>query len=402
MDTRASSGMLTAAISAGLAAQGSNALVAGIIPTPGVAMLVVEKGAAAGIVVSASHNPFEYNGIKFFGPDGYKLPDATEELIEAELVLMLKGDAPIMAGRNRIGQTLDYTEGQAVYEDFIVSSCNKGLKGLKILLDCANGAAFSIAAGVFSRLGAEVVCINDRPDGMNINAICGATKPQGMADMTRRLGFDVGFAFDGDADRCILADELGNVLDGDFEMAILAGAMKEDGLLGGDFVVATAYSNMGLSEALGKLGLKQLTADNGDRYVLEMMQQRKLNLGGEQSGHILMLDRTTTGDGLLTAVRLAAIARHTGRKVSELASVMRKYPQGQRAVKVSNKDGLQADGPIRDAVAKAEAGLEGKGRVFVRASGTEPVVRVMVEAAEQEAVTGILNSIAELVQQRLS
>ncbi len=402
MDTRMSSGMLSSAAAAGLTAQDADALLAGVIPTPGVAYMAMAKGAAAGIVISASHNPYEYNGIKFFGPDGYKLPDATEDQIEAELERMLSGANPVCAGPGKIGQVADFSEAQAAYEDFIVGSCKGSLKGLKVLLDCSNGAAFALAPSAFRRLGAEVITINDRPDGVNINDSCGATKPESMAETTKKLGCDIGFAFDGDADRCIMADELGNVLDGDFEMCMLASSMKQEGILGGDCIVATAYSNMGLAEGLNKLGLKQLTADNGDRYVLELMRQKGLNLGGEQSGHILLLDSSTTGDGLLTAVRLASLVRKSAKKTSDLAALMRKYPQGQKAVKVARKGDLAGDSAIWDAVAEAEFELKGRGRVFVRASGTEPVVRVMVEAAEASSVGRILDRVANIVSERLS
>ena len=401
-DTRISSDMISYAAAAGLAAQGLDAWMAGVIPTPAVAMLAPRTGAEFGIVVSASHNPYEYNGIKLFGPDGYKLPDSSEDAVEAVLEGMLAGTEPICAGRDRIGKVVDYSEGQAVYSDFAASSVKGSLKGLKVVLDCANGAASYIAPGAFRRLGAEVVAINDRPDGLNINSRCGATSPEGLAEAVKKLGCDVGFAFDGDADRCIMADESGNVLDGDFEMAMLARHMKEEGRLGGDAVVATPYSNLGFAEALEKLGLRQLTAGNGDRYVLEMMRQQGLNLGGEQSGHILMLDLSTTGDGLLTALRLAAMVRSGGRRASEMASLMRKYPQGQRAVKVAHKDRLSGNAAIAEAIREAELGLMGKGRVFVRASGTEPVVRIMVEAADGRSVDAILGRLAELVEEQLS
>lgn len=400
MDTRESSAMLASALAAGAASRGADALMAGVVPTPAVAMLTASRGAACGVVISASHNPFEYNGIKFFGPDGFKLPDSVEDEIEAALEGMLSGKKATMP--ERFGRVLDFSEGQAAYEDFAVSACPGGLKGLKVLLDCSNGAAFGIAPEAFRRLGAEVYVTADRPDGRNINLGCGATSPQSMAEVTLRLGCDMGFAFDGDADRCIMSDEAGRVLDGDFEMAMIASGMSKEGLLGGDAVVATAYSNMGFAEALKAMGLRQLTADNGDRYVLELMRENGLKLGGEQSGHIVMLDMGTTGDGLLTAIRLARTVKESGRRASELASCMRKYPQGQKAVRVARKDALAADAEIWAAVRAAEAELSGSGRVFVRASGTEPVVRVMVEASDREALERILDEISLLVAERLS
>ncbi len=400
MDTRESSPMLASAVAAGAASCGTDVLMAGVVPTPAVAMLTASRGAACGIVISASHNPFEYNGIKFFGPDGFKLPDSVEGEIEAALDGMLAGRKAVNQGS--FGRVLDFSEGQAAYEDFAVGTCPGGLKGLKVLLDCSNGAAFGIAPEAFRRLGADVHVTADRPDGRNINLGCGATAPRSMAEATSRTGCDIGFAFDGDADRCIMADEAGRVLDGDFEMAIIAGSMKERGLLGGDAVVATAYSNMGFAEALGAMGLRQLTADNGDRYVLEVMRANGLKLGGEQSGHIVMLDLCTTGDGLLTAIRLAQAVKSSGKRASELASVMRKYPQGQMAVRVARKGALMEDAEIWAAVKAAEAELCGSGRVFVRASGTEPVVRVMVEAADRDALERILDEISLLVAKRLS
>lgn len=400
MDTRESSAMLASALAAGAASRGTDVLMAGIVPTPAVAMLTASRGAACGAVISASHNPFEYNGIKFFGPDGFKLPDSVEDEIEGMLDEMLSGRKAALPAR--FGRVLDFSEGQAAYEDYAVGTCPGGLKGMKVLLDCSNGAAYGIAPEAFRRLGAEVYVTADRPDGRNINLGCGATAPQSMADATARLGCNLGFAFDGDADRCIMADESGRVLDGDFEMAIIAGGMKERDLLGGDAVVATAYSNMGFEEALKAMGLRQLTADNGDRYVLEVMRNNGLKLGGEQSGHIVMLDTGTTGDGLLTAIRLARTVKESGKKASELASCMRKYPQGQKAVRVARKDALEADSEIWEAVRAAEAELSGSGRVFVRASGTEPVVRVMVESSDREALERILDRIALLVAERLS
>lgn len=401
-DTRASSDMLTSAIAAGLAAQGTDSWMAGVIPTPAIATLVAKNGAACGIVVSASHNPYEYNGIKLFGPDGYKLPDETEDEIEKELEAILAGRSKVSSGRGNIGKVVDYSEGQAVYEDFLVSACRKGLKGLKVVLDCANGAAFSIAPRAFRRLGAEVLVLNDGPDGHNINVRCGATDPSGMAKVAGMLGYDAGFAFDGDADRCIMSDEKGQVLDGDYEMLMLARAMKDEGLLGGDAIVATPYSNMGLGEALKDMGLRLLTAGNGDRYVLELMKKQKLNLGGEQSGHIVMLDVATTGDGILTAIRLASLIRSGGEPASKIAGRMRKYPQGQKALKVARKEDLEKAGTVWEEVRKIEKELAGKGRVFVRASGTEPVVRIMVEAAEQYMVDGMLERLTAVVEEALS
>lgn len=401
-DTRASSDMLTSAIAAGLTAQGTDAWMAGVIPTPAVATLVAKNGAAAGIVVSASHNPYEYNGIKLFGPDGYKLPDAVEDEIETELDAILAGRSKVSSGRGNIGKVVDYSEGQAVYEDFLVSACKKGLKGLKVVLDCANGAAFSVAPHAFRRLGAEVLVLNDCPDGHNINVSCGATDPSGMAKVTGMLGYDVGFAFDGDADRSIMADEKGEIRDGDFEMLMLAKAMKEEDLLGGDAIVATPYSNMGLAEALKEMGLRLLTAGNGDRYVLEMMKKEKLNLGGEQSGHIVMLDAATTGDGVLTAIRLASLIASGKEPASVTAGRMRKYPQGQKALKVARKEDLEKADSVWEEVRKIEKELAGKGRVFVRASGTEPVVRIMVEAAEQYMVSEMLQRLTAAVEEVLS
>jgi phosphoglucosamine mutase len=402
MDTRISSDMLSSAIAAGLTAAGADALMIGIVPTPAVAQLVTQHAAAAGIVISASHNPYEYNGIKYFGPDGYKLPDEVENHIETVLVDMLGGGLRVCAGRSCIGRVIDYTEGQAAYHDFLVSSCDRNLAGLRIVLDCSNGAAFDLGPSVFKELGAEVAAIYNKPNGRNINYGCGATKPESMAEAVKNLGFDIGFALDGDADRCIAADELGNVLDGDFEMAILAADMKMKGKLGGVDVVATAYSNLGLGEALNEMGLGLVTADNGDRYVLEQMRRRGLNLGGEQSGHIVMLDRSTTGDGLLTAIRIAARLSESGQKASELASVMKKYPQGQMAVRVPHKERLKDSLEIWKLVRRAEVELSGKGRVFVRASGTEPVVRIMVEAPDQEVVESILSCLGRVVSEQLA
>lgn len=381
-DTRASGEMLEAALAAGICSAGGDVLLAGELPTPGVAFLSVALEADAGAVISASHNPPEDNGIKFFAGSGMKLPDAVEDEIER---MVAEPDGPRPEGTG-VGRVLDASGDVERYVDHVCRASEAPLDGLRVVVDCANGAASRVAPEVLRRLGAEVHPIHDQPDGANINVGCGATHPEVVADAVASLGADAGVAHDGDADRALFADARGNVVDGDQVLAACALAMREEGRLEKDLVVTTVMANLGFRVAMREAGIEVLETKVGDRYVLEEMLRAGAVLGGEQSGHVVFLDQATTGDGLLTAVRFLSLARRKGLTVEELASVMRRYPQVLVNVPVRERQGLDGASAVWEAVGTAEAELGDGGRVLVRPSGTEQLVRVMVEAeSEQEA-----------------
>lgn len=401
MDTRISGAMLEAATACGAASLGIDVLRAGVIPTPAVAHLVKELGADAGIVISASHNPYEYNGIKFFGGDGYKLGDELERTIERNIEVLSPNtsDGLPRPGGDGVGR-LSYM-GDAVerYINFVVNSAEVRLDGMKVVLDCANGSSYATSPEAFRRLGAEVTVINDFPDGVNINEGCGSLHLEQMIEEVKRTGADIGIAHDGDADRLMVCDHMGNTVDGDGILAICGTHLKNKGILKGDAIVATQYSNMGLSEAMGKLGCDVVLAGSGDRYVLDEMRRRGLVLGGEQSGHIIFLDLETTGDGLMSAVQLCKVMKEADRSLHELSKVITYFPQKMRNVKVSNKDAFKDNQRIKQAVTDASKRLEGDGRVFVRSSGTEPLIRVMVEARDVETVDDVLNKLVAVIEE---
>jgi phosphoglucosamine mutase len=389
-DPRSSGVWLERALVSGIVEAGGDALLVGVEPTPAIAFCTLELGATAGVVISASHNPPEDNGIKFFAGDGRKLPDALEDEIEAAL-----GTEPgptVVPGKAR-----EAPEARERYIDHLVDAALARLDGLRIVVDCANGAASDVAPAVLRRLGAEVHPIHATPDGTNINVGCGALHPEVVADAVVRLGADAGVSLDGDADRALFADAEGRVIDGDQVLAACAIAMREAGELSGDVVVATVMSNLGLVRAMADAGIELVRTKVGDRYVLEEMERRGAALGGEQSGHVIFRPYATTGDGLLTAVRFLSLATARGVAVAELAAAMQRFPQVLLNVPVADRAAAIVAEPVRAAVAEAEAALGGRGRVLVRASGTEPLVRVMVEAETQtearrhaEAIAAVL------------
>jgi phosphoglucosamine mutase len=393
-DTRASGEPLEAALVEGITRGGGDVYLAGIEPTPAIAFLTTALSAGSGVVISASHNPPEDNGIKFFGPFGFKLSDDLEGEIEAEVA---SGEGDI----GRQGRVLEPPAGAPEYVDHVVAAAETRLDGMRIVVDCANGAASRLAPEVLRRLGAEVYPIFAEPDGTNINVGCGALHPEVVAGAVRAAGADAGVAFDGDADRALFADAGGNVIDGDQVLAACAIEMKARGRLDGDLVVSTVMANLGLRVAMEREGIRLLQAPVGDRYVLEQMQEHGAALGGEQSGHLIFRDHATTGDGLITAARFLSLARRKGVSVAELAGVMRRFPQVMVNVEVGHRDGLEDAGPVWEAVRAVEAELGETGRVLVRASGTEPLVRVMVEAETEEAARRHAETLAERVRATL-
>ena len=393
-DTRASGPILEDALVQGILAGGGNVIRAGVVPTPAVAFLTTELGVECGVVISASHNPPEDNGIKLFGFRGFKLSDRLEVDIEAEL--------GAETGARPSGSELAIPSKASSYVDHVVSAAEARLDGMRVVVDCANGAASAFAPAVLARLGAEVVAINDEPTGANINVDCGALHPDVVAEAVVANGADAGVAHDGDADRALFADAEGNVIDGDQVLAACAIAMKGDETLTGDAVVATVMSNLGFHRAMREHGIRVISAPVGDRYVLEQMLEHQVALGGEQSGHVIFRDQATTGDGLITAARFLSLAARRGVPVGELAAAMRRFPQVLVNVEVAHKERLEDAHEVWDAVRANEAALDGSGRVLVRASGTEPLVRVMVEAESEELARKHADSVAEHIASALA
>ena len=400
-DTRISGDMLEAALVAGILSVGAEAVILGVVPTPAVAHLTRKYNADAGVMISASHNPVEYNGIKFFDGRGYKLSDELEDQIQA----VIEGnfaDVPSPVG-GAVGRS--YTEETALreYIDYAMSTIKTDLKGLRVALDCANGAAYKAAVKAFRALGARVYVINDNPDGNNINENCGSTHMEELMDYVVRKNCDIGFAFDGDADRCLAVDEKGNMINGDFLLTICAKALKEAEKLNDDTLVVTVMSNLGLDIAAKREGINLVKTKVGDRYVLEEMLKENYILGGEQSGHIIFLDHNTTGDGLVTALQIAAILKESGKTFSELAGVMKELPQVLVNAKVPNekKNIYLEDAEIIEAIKAVEAKLNGVGRVLIRPSGTEPLVRVMLEGENQEEINEMANSLVDLILSKI-
>lgn len=400
MDTRISGDMLESALVAGILSVGAEAICLGIVPTPAVAYLTKKHGADAGVVISASHNPVEYNGIKFFNRKGYKLSDELEDKIQSIIENGFEG-VPLPSGADVGRKTVE--DGAVLdYVNHSKSLIKGDLKGLKVALDCANGAAYITSLQTFRELGAEVVVINNDPDGVNINKNCGSTHPEELMDYVIKKGCDIGLAFDGDADRCLAVDETGKLINGDFIMGICARYLKEKGKLTKNVVVGTVMSNLGLHLALEKEGIKLVSAKVGDRYVLEEMIKEGYVLGGEQSGHIIFLKQNTTGDGLATGLMLAAIIKNTGKKLSELASFIHELPQVLVNAKIPNdkKNIYMEDKEIIDEIKKIEEKLQEKGRVLIRPSGTEPLVRVMLEGEDQKEIDKLAHSLAELIENK--
>jgi phosphoglucosamine mutase len=393
-DPRESGAWLEDALVSGIHEAGGDVLLAGVEPTPAVAFLTIETGADAGVVISASHNPPEYNGIKFFGPNGMKLPDAVEDRIESSL------EDPLPSPPDE-GSIQELQGGRERYLAHLEKAAGARLDGMTIAVDCANGAASGLAPVLYERLGATVHPIHASPDGRNINVGCGALHPEVAGFAVVELGADAGVSHDGDADRALFADHRGRVIDGDQVLAACAIAMKEAGSLRHDAVVTTVMANLGFHRAMLDAGITVSATKVGDRYVLEEMLEEDVALGGEQSGHLIFLDHATTGDGLLTAVRFLSLATGSGRTVADVASEMHRYPQVMENVRVRSLAELDGSAPVWEAVRSAEQELADSGRVLVRASGTEPLVRVMVEAETEDVARRHAEAIAAEVRERL-
>lgn len=401
-DTRISGDMLESALAAGLCSVGAEVILVGVIPTPAVAYLTRLYKADAGIVISASHNPMEYNGIKFFNNKGFKLSDEIEEKIES-LILDNSDEIKLAVGED-IGRIVYNNDAVNDYREFAKSTIPTDLKGMKIAIDCANGASSVTAKKVLEDLGAEVSVINDKPDGVNINKNCGSTHMEQLSEFVKSVGADLGLAFDGDADRVLATDENGVLVDGDKIMAICALDMREQGKLNDNVIVATVMSNLGLFIMADEKGLDVKKTKVGDRYVLEEMYKNNYSIGGEQSGHIIILEHNTTGDGLVTALQLLAVVKKSGKKLSELATVMEVLPQVliNAKVKTENKNAYTENAEIMAEIAKIEAEFSGNGRVLIRPSGTEPLVRVMIEGKDIDVITQRAESLAKMIEEKLN
>lgn len=396
-DTRVSGKMLEAGLLAGLLAQGAQVHLAGIVPTPAVAYLTGYLEADLGIVISASHNPFMDNGIKVLGPEGLKLPDDIEKAIEEELESSNDGGVG-----GPVGHVQDMADASRLYVEHLLSCTGYDLSGYRVALDCANGASYEVAPSVFRMLGATVDTIGVEPDGRNINLECGSTHPDRLVELVRSRGAQMGFALDGDGDRCICVDETGGIRDGDYMMAIVASHLQNKGRLEPPMVVSTVMSNMGLYRALEEMGVRSVQVQVGDRYVLEEMQSSGALVGGEQSGHLIFLEHASTGDGTLTALLVAGVVLETGKSLSELAGVMKKYPQVLINVKSETGNRLEDGMPVWDLIARVELELGDNGRILVRSSGTEPLERVMVEADTEERARRIAEEIAGAIDRELN
>lgn len=400
-DTRLSGDMLEAALVAGICSMGSEARVVGIMPTPAVAYLARHYKADAGIVISASHNTMEYNGIKIFNSKGYKLSDELEERIES-IILDSSENITYPTGID-VGRIVRVKNASRHYVEFLKGTIDENLEGLNLVVDCANGASFKIAPQIFSELGAKVHAIYNDPDGININNLCGSTYPDKLQDHVIETGADLGLAFDGDADRLIAVDENGELIDGDQLLVICGLDMKKRGVLKRDTVVGTIMSNLGFDKALKGVGCKVVKTNVGDRYVLEKMLEEGYNLGGEQSGHLIFLDYNTTGDGILTALQLLAILKREGKRLSQLAAAMDKFPQVLANARVNEacKMNYTKDPEIQKEIKRIEARFEGEGRVLIRPSGTEPLVRIMIEGKDQREIEEYAVNLAKLIESRL-
>ena len=401
MDTRASSLMLADAVSAGLLSVGCDVSLLGVISTPAVAHLVKKYGADAGIMISASHNSFEYNGIKIFNSEGFKLSDALEERIE--LLVTEKADEIEFAPGGRIGRK-EYCESALKdYTEYLLNLASGSLDGIRVAIDAANGAAYKSAEKVFRALGAEVKMLAANPNGTNINENCGSTHLESLKQYVTENRFDVGIAFDGDADRCLAVDEFGREVDGDVIMAILARDMKAEGRLNKNTVVGTVLSNLGLQKFCEENGIKFVASSVGDRYVLEIMNREGYSLGGEQSGHVIISEHATTGDGQLTALMLLTRIKESKKSLSELSEIMKKYPQYSVNISATQnqKNALSSDEKIRGAINDAKARLGEYGRLVVRPSGTEPVIRIMTECRDADMAKSVADELLQKIRYRL-
>ena len=400
-DTRLSGDMLEDAISAGILAVGGNVIRVGVLPTPAVAYLVRRYQADAGVVISASHNPFEYNGIKFFNGEGFKLDDEIENEIEDIILRDIDVNSHITG--DMLGRSLEADDDAlGRYAEFLKSTIDVDIKGMKIVLDCANGAAYKVAERVYRDLGADITVIGNEPNGININEGCGSTHPEKLQAEVLKQEAVLGLAYDGDADRLIAVDEKGRIIDGDKLICICARMMKEQDSLPGNLVTATVMSNLGFHKYIESMGCRVDVTAVGDRYVLESMLKTGCAIGGEQSGHIIFLNHTTTGDGILSSLQLIKAVVLSGRKPSELEDDIEIFPQVIRNARVKNehKNDFREDGEIEKAVEGVERALEGQGRVLIRPSGTEPVVRVMLEGQDVETITRMAEELAELLERK--
>jgi phosphoglucosamine mutase len=401
-DTRLSGYVIESALTSGICSMGMDVTLVGPMPTPGVAFLTRALRLDAGIVISASHNPFEDNGIKIFSSDGFKLPDG----MEAEIERMVKDDG-LLENRPRgagIGKAHRLEDATGRYIEYIKSTVPKGmtLEGLKVVVDCANGAAYKVTPSVLYELGAEVIALNEKPNGLNINEGCGSLHIEGLVEAVKRHGADAGVAHDGDADRTLFSDENGNMVDGDRVMGMWAVEMKADGRLNGNTVVATVMSNLGLENYLKENGIRLIRTKVGDRFVTEEMVRGGFNLGGEQSGHIVFFDYNTTGDGPMTALHVLSLMKKRSMPLSSLASGIELYPQILINVPVKKRTPLDAHPEIQGEIDKAVASLKGRGRVLVRPSGTEPKIRVMIEGQDGGLIKQLGNSIAEVIREKMA
>ena len=396
-DTRISGEMLESALIAGLLSVGIEVLRLGVVTTPGVAYLVRGQEADAGVMITASHNPIEYNGIKYFGSDGFKLSDELE--YEIEQLLDAEADTLPRPAADGLGIVDDYKEGALKYTSFLEQTISTNLEGLKVVVDAAIGATSGFIANLFADVNVDLIPIHDQPDGLNTNLNCGSTHPESLQKAVVENEADLGIAFDGDGDRCIAVDHEGNLVDGDKIMYICGKNMEENGRLKKDTVVTTVMSNLGMYKALEAHGMKSVKTKVGDRYVVEEMLKNGYNLGGEQSGHIIFLDHNTTGDGMLTALQLLQVVKTTGKTLKELAADVTTYPQELVNIKVPDKAAAMENANLKAIIAKVEGEMNGDGRVLVRPSGTEPLLRIMAEAPTKELVHNYVSRIAKVAEE---
>lgn len=400
-DTRLSSDMLEGAIIAGLCSVGADVITLGVVPTPAVALLVKKYNADAGVMISASHNPFEFNGIKLFSGTGFKLPDSLEEKIEAIVLDKVKPYA--LADKDKLGKVTVSETGVQEYIDHVVSTVPVKPEGLKVAFDCSNGSSSRTAKKIFEALGVQCYMTHFQPNGININKDCGSTHINALSEYVKENKLDCGIAFDGDADRCLAVDENGNEVDGDFIIAMCALDLKERGLLKNNTAVGTVLTNMGFTKFCEKNNINFEATKVGDRYVLESMVENDYSIGGEQSGHVIFLDYCTTGDGQTTAAQLLSLMKRKGCALSECAKVMERFPQVMINVKISpqGKNKVDSDDEIQKKIAQVASQLEGHGRILVRESGTEPLVRVMLEGSDYAEIETLAKETAEIVKAKL-
>lgn len=401
-DTRLSSDMLEAAVSAGLCSVGANAVQIGIVPTPALSFLVNKRNADAGIMLSASHNPYEYNGIKIFGPNGQKLSDIEEQEIEAIVLDKDKPDSNCWGGE--LGKIERNESIVDTYIDHLLSTVSVDLSGLKVVVDCANGSALRTAAKLFEALKVDAMVMHNKADGVNINHECGSTHIERLSQVVKDTGFDIGVAYDGDADRCLAVDENGNIVNGDMIIAILANDMKNNGCLSDDTIVGTIMSNLGLFKFAENSGIHVEKTNVGDRYILKRVMEKGYSIGGEQSGHVIISKYMPTGDGQLTSIQLLQVMVRLGKRLSELTHIMPVYPQVIKNIHANPvmKKNLELETLAKRLIADVEKGLGSNGRVLVRASGTEPLIRIMIEGKNQGEINRLAEGLAGSLEQILT